>query len=117
MRSSVRELAREALSDDCTVDLYVLHQKYRISPSEALFAARFFVRVGIARQEGAHLVFSHSAKEWILDRREKFFLNTDRPWTQLNRIRLDPAQPYLPALGKVDTAFFIKMIDSEEKRR
>lgn len=115
MRSSVRALAREALSGALVVDLYILHQKYRVSPLEALFAAKFFVRVGVARQEGTKLFFADFAKGWILDRREKFFLGTGRPWAQFNRIRLDPAQPYMPALGKVDTAFFIKMIARGEK--
>ena len=75
MRSSVRELAAIIYANPQAVDLYELNELYGISPAEALFAAKFFSRVGILTFSGAAIKVSSSAKEWLHERRHRFFLD------------------------------------------
>ncbi|GBR34613.1 hypothetical protein [Gluconobacter kondonii] len=110
MRSSIRELARVIYFSEGEVDLYKLHLEYRLSPFEVSFAARFFVKVGIAELDGISLVLRTSAKEWLFERRQRFFMQAKRPWANDLRDGVDPSEPYLPELSRVDRDFFYRKL-------
>lgn len=114
MRSSIRELARAIYFSEGEVDLYKLHLDYRLSPVEVSFAARFFVRVGIAELNGISLVLRACAKEWLFERRHRFFMQAERRWAHDVRYGIDPSKPYLPELSRVNREFFYRKLRSLE---
>ncbi|WP_033926118.1 hypothetical protein [Sphingomonas sp. 35-24ZXX] len=114
MRSSIRELARAIYFSEGEVDLYSLHISYRLSPAEILYAARFFAKVGLADFDGVHFVLHRGAREWLFKRRHRFFLEEERPWSIEERLGLDPSQPYLPDVGRVDRQFFYRKLRGPE---
>jgi hypothetical protein len=114
MKSSVREFAREIYSSEGVLDLYDLHVKYRLSPSELVRIAALFVRLGLVEQDGMCVRRTPGARRWIWERRQRFFLDEERPWARLNREGRDPAQPYMPSLAHVNEAFFRRLAADDD---
>ena len=110
MRSSIRELARAIYRDPHAVDLYQLHLRYRLSPAEVSVAVRYFIRVGVISSEGVGIVPRDGARDWLFERRHRFFMDGNRPWGQDDRRGVDPSEPYLPNLAKVDRRFFYRKL-------
>lgn len=110
MRSSIRELARAIYHADGEVDLYKLHLSYRLSPAEVSFAARYFARIGIADFNGLNFVLRVGAREWLFERRHRFFMQQQRPWSYDERQGIDPSKPYLPELGRIHRRFFYRKL-------
>ena len=110
MKTYVKEFAREIYGSEGVVKLYDLNQKYGTNPVDVLFSAKLFEKVGIGRVERDNFIIADNAREWLDLHRVKLFLDRRAPWSVIERPRRDPAEPYMPHLGKVDVYFFIDKV-------
>lgn len=110
MKTFVKEFAREIYSSDGEVKLYSLNEKYGINPIDAIFAAKLFSKYGIGHLDDKKFVVGDNAREWLDAHRSRFFLDSRKPWSVIIRKRLNPSEPYMPDLGKIDADFFIKKV-------
>lgn len=112
--SSDREVIRFLFSVDEWVDLYALHEDFRLSPAQILDIIERMVKAGLAEVSGTFAKLTLSGRNWVIDARGQIFFGTNREtWRtdgrEINEPRLGLGAPYLPDLSLIDRAFFIKL--------
>lgn len=105
-----REFARLLFSHEA-VDLYDLHERYRLSPGQVARVVRHFASEGIVNLDGDRVALTAVGRLWILKNREFLFMKgTRREWADLpggvKREPRDASEPYMPRLSSVNVRFF-----------
>lgn len=94
------------------LDLYMLHEKYKLSPGQILEATTWLRENGYVEQLGTKARLTAEGREWLIRDRFWVFKPRERPWSEvpdgLMVERILPNEPYMPDLAQVQQGFFLK---------
>lgn len=116
--SSTREMARILYESRDPVDIYTLHERYKLGPSQILRTVRLFKRISLIEElDQGFIALTKGGRERLWHLRYRLLLDGERPWASIDMERADPAAPYLPDLSKVDRTFFLAKVANGVKPR
>lgn len=114
-RSSVREFSRLLFNSQGEVDLFELHEKYRLAPSTVIRLVRIFSRLGIIKKVGTtSVILVPGGRAALWRRRFKLMYSGNRSWVDIREPDILPGEPYLPDLGRLDKEFFLRSFSPSE---
>lgn len=94
------------------LDLYMLHEKYKLSPGQILDATTWLKDNGYVEQVGTEARLTAEGREWLIRERFWVFQPKEEPWGEvpdgLKVERMLPNEPYMPDLSQVQKGFFLK---------
>lgn len=99
---------------DKWADLYLLHERYLLSPGQISNAVRRACDAGIIETDcNLNARLTAGGRAWVLLNRKAIFLSGKRWWAtpsvEPNSTLEDTYAPRLPSLSKIDKAFFEKL--------
>lgn len=111
--SPEREILRALYEARDWLDLYILHERYLLSPGQLSSAVRKFEAAGIVVSQELKVRLTDRGIIWLLKYRKSIFMSGhSRPWAKIRsnmrKEPIDPFSPYLPTLKFVDENFFSK---------
>lgn len=72
--SEIRELLRALYAADAPVDIYILHENYRLSPGQLSRAVRTLTELGVAAEnDQGMLSLTANGRNWVLMNRRSIF--------------------------------------------
>ncbi len=107
--SSKREILHALFQADDWLDLYKLHEQYRLTPGIVAQTVFFLQERDLLEIEGMKARLSEAGKAWVFLNRKRIFYATDRVWVQpkqTDESRADANSPYLPRARSLDKKFF-----------
>ena len=94
------------------LDLYSLHEQYKLSPGQILAATAWLNKNGYVEQLGTMARLTAEGREWLIRERFWIFHPNEKPWDEvpdgLRAERIRPNEPYMPDLTQVQKGFFLK---------
>lgn len=108
---SITRVMAGALYQCEPVKLFHFHKQYGADPLKILIAAKFFRKLGAASIQGNVLSPTTGSREFLFRHRRKFFGEVSTEWRSQSQGTMEPFEPYLPDLGRVDVDFFQNFID------
>src|SRR5689334_20346450 len=111
LSSADKELLLALYSTKDWVDLYVLHERFLLSPGQILSSSERFGKLGVLEADGLRARLTSRGRRWVVEHRNVLLQSgRDRSWTSpsLRPIlsRKSAAEPYLPDLRRIDFNFF-----------
>jgi hypothetical protein len=109
-----RETIRVLFASSDWIDIFVLHERYMLSPGQLSHAVRKLAALNVIDVSGLNVRLNSRGRKWVfVNRRMLFMRNEVRFWASRHdptqHPSISPATPYMPKLKAVRTDFFKKI--------
>jgi len=109
--SSKREILSALFHADAWLDLYELHENYKLSPGVLAQSVQFLQENGLLETDGMRAKLTAEGRAWVFLNRKKIFYSVNRFWSQPytnEEPKVDGKDPYMPRMKSIDKDFFQK---------
>lgn len=110
--SSKREILNILYEQDNWVELYSLHQKYRLSPGVVAEFVSVLIDNKLIVANELSVKLTNAGRHWMYLNRKKIFYDVSRTWAVANlknEVEMKINNPYMPRLVSIDKKFFEKI--------
>ena len=111
------EFLKELLSND-KVELYLLHEKYRLSPAQMARTIKKFEKLDLIIIKDDRISLKDKGRKWIFEKRNNLFLKEkDKYWKkvpeEMEQEKIAINSLYKPKRSKIDNELFKNIEDGK----
>jgi hypothetical protein len=92
-------------SDSKGIDVYELHERYRLSPAQIVRSVNRFSIERILALDNDRLYFLEGGRSWVVKNRDKIFYGQAMPWKKIPDHFVRTSRGYVFSEGELGLAF------------